>query len=151
MFADAKRCGIEVPEAEIHAGVACGAAGLVAVSTVVVQVGARSLVERASGGLAPFCRTRSCGGRGRPVEVAQSGPSRELICGPVAIRKILVQIARLGADGLQELVVVMALAALIGVRNLIRKVVCPSSRVPVADRNGIGNQLQRGLSLAVVP
>ena len=45
VLADAKPCGIKVAEAEIDAGVAAGAAGLVAVRTVVVQVGEGASVE----------------------------------------------------------------------------------------------------------
>src|SRR5262249_607490 len=66
-------------------------------------------------------------------------------------QEILVQIAGLGTNRLQRLIIVMTLMAFVGVGNLIGEIVNASTHVRVADVNRIGNKVKSRFSLAVVP
>lgn len=60
------------------------------------------------------------------------------------------EIARFGADGKQSAIVVMALVTFIDVRDLVSEVVRAVCIFPF-DGNGIGDKLQSGFGLRIIP
>src|SRR6185503_1973110 len=121
MLADTEPRCVEVAKPEVDASVARSSSRLMAVCAIIVEIRQRACAERFARRFTPLRGSRRCGRFRRAAKISHGHPARELICDAITIREILVQVARLRANGLQDFVVVVTLMALIGVRDLVRE------------------------------
>lgn len=132
MFAVA---GLKVAVAEVDPGVAGCAAGLMAVSAIVIEISQRSFVQRTG---FPFVPNRHFGKFFlRAFQVADFGPVSDLV---------LAEIAGFGADGQKISVVVVTFLTFVDVGDLVGEIVR-------AEFNGdwLGDELKSRFGLRVVP